>query len=194
MPTTFHSIDGDYESIMITDTELHLSPANIRTEAEFAAARNAAPDLQRIVPISAITEVTSNDQSTLLTLTHAPILGDPETYVDLNDEIATRRLRDHIVAEQRLKLAGTEEESTMSILFANGLPLLGAIAAFIFFMSVTEEEVAGRRGRKGAAILKLLYGILGQTGVLILIALVAAFLAYQLFQSLTNRSVYSNYK
>lgn len=185
----------DHQSMLVSEQAIHVSHTSLHNEADFTATLASDPQLERIIAFSSITEVEYNDQDLNdLILTHPPILGDDTTVLGFESEREAEHFRKDLISRLNLSIASQEEESAMSILFSYAIPVVVCLGLFAFFMTVDPSEVEGRRGRKGAAILRLIYGTIGQTGLLVIIGLATAFFGYTLFNRLSNRGTIITYK
>ena len=195
MTPRIYALDEEeaYKSLYVTERDLQLSSVVFTTPEQFIEARDRSRAHQIIVPLQDIERIVYIEDDSDVTIDFPDDPGGQggetmefDRQADAEDFVRT--------LSAHLKLNKTEEDEDLySALYATAPFFLGALAIFIATLFIEEEDVMGRRGRRGAAIARLVYGTLGATGVTVLTGLIAAGLGYLVFSRVTNRKTVYTY-
>ena len=187
------SDEETYKSLYVTDRDLQLSSVALSTPEQFLEARTSSRAHQIIVPLQDIERITymQDDSDVTIDFPNDPGGQGGETMEFDRQEDAEEFIR---TLSSHLNLNKTEEDEDLySALYSTAPLFIGALAIFIATFFIEEEDVMGRRGRKGAAIARLIYGTLGATGVTVLAGIIAAGLGYLVYERVTHRNTVYTY-
>ena len=185
--------DQTYKSALLTESEVHLSSEQYATAEQFLQPSSASGVHQISVPLQSISKVTYIERDVDVTLDYPDDpAGDGGATLEFEDRESAAEFTRAITTQQNMQKAETEEELT-SALYATVPWLLGAVALLVVAILVDEEDIMDARTRRGTGIIKLIYGIVGQTGVILITGLASAFLAYQVFSRVNNRRTVYTY-
>lgn len=183
--------DESYLSLLLTDTEIYLSNEALSSEAAFERVRMGSAVQGLVIPLTAITKI-EYTTDTVSAEVHYVDNGEADVE-EINFELGQNSLFAQDVAN-RLTLRHTEEEEGFVAAILPGLIFLVVAAGlFALALSLDDEDVLGRRGNRRVAILRLIWGILGQTGVLLVLGLAIAFALYLIFDNVFNRAIIHTY-
>ena len=196
MTPKIYALDDEdsWQSLWLTEAELQISPLKCRNPSQFLEARNNGKSLQVVVPLDKIERLiyTEDDYDVTIDFPDDPYKQGGVT-VEFKDRGEAQEFIRSLSGHLNLRKS-EEEEDLMSALYSTVPWFLGAIGLLIAALLIKEEDVMGRRGRKGAAIARLIYGILGETGVIAVAGIAVAATGYLLFSRVTNRKSVATYR
>jgi len=185
---TILSLDGHpFKSTAISEKALFLSRSKQKTLGAFNEATQKTGVLApaKSIPFNKIKLIRHNERSSVLRLVYITE-KDKERKADLGfDDVQIAYAFGQELATATGLNATVEEEDQKKKLLTNAGVLLLVIGFTAFLALSDPAEIQNSRSRKGG-ILKLIAGTVGPTGVWIVGGLIAAYLAYNLYNRFQN--------
>ncbi|MEZ5045143.1 MAG: hypothetical protein R2828_34935 [Saprospiraceae bacterium] len=181
--------EAKWKSILLNETELWLSKDKIKDFQNFERAVRY-PGSFKVAGISysldKIVGLRFNESSDTVNLEYSNSEKTKKVELKFNDKEQARQFGSYLGEKLGFNRNVTQENRTIPLL-KQLLYLIVSIGITAFLgTSVDSEDLNSSGGRKGGAILRIIYDTIGQTGILILGSLISIFLAYKLYDRYQN--------
>lgn len=181
-----------WESLAITDNEIWLSSSKVRSLDKFEEGVNKTGMMKTTYAysLSTISEVAYNESTESVKIRYRNEKGkDKKLNMDFGDEDLSNEFGQWL--GEYLNLTKSEKKENQLKKLLEYLFLLVLTIGGTYFLATMEDtsgltDSSSRRTRNRGAFLKLIVDTIGQTGVIIVGALISAYLIYQLYTRYTN--------
>jgi len=188
MRNTILSLEGKpYKSTALSDQALLVSTGRQKSMEAFLEATNSSGLLSthKAISFDKVKRVKHNSASGSLRYVYINDKGKEKSAdLDFGDATIASAFGQELAAAANLSATSAMENQAQKFL-SNGAILLAVIGFTAFIALSDPSDIQNSRARK-AGILKLIVGTVGTTGVWIIGGLIAAYLAYDLYNRYQN--------